>query len=352
MQSDLAGAEHLDDSPLTAASLAVVGATGAAGGTLLRVLAERGVRLDGVRLLASQRSAGSRITVGSVELPVELASEATVAAIDVIFLAAGAAVARRLAPVIAGGGGLAIDKSSAFRADPAIPLVVPAVNGDSVTRADLILANPNCIAIPLSIVLAPLSAHFELTHITVATYQAASGGGHALTDELSAQCRAASSGAPLEHHRYPHVLHGNVVPGGWSMTGDDTEEEIKVAEETRRVLDLPHLALSVTTVRVPVAVGHSAAVWITAEQPIPVAAARELLAASSVIQIVDDPARQRYPTPRDAAGRDEVLVGRIREDSGRTGGLSLFFAADNLRRGAATNAVEVAELALSLRAQH
>jgi aspartate-semialdehyde dehydrogenase len=322
----------------------VVGATGAAGGTVLRILEERRFPLAELRCLASSRSAGTTVRFDGRELAVAEVSDQAIDGLDLVFFAAGSGTARRYAPVVAGNGGVAIDKSSAYRMDPDVPLVVPEVNAAELDGHHGIVANPNCVAIPLTVTLAPLHRAFGLQRLTVATYQAASGGGRALTAELREQERADAAGEPPSHTVYPHVLHGNVVPGGWTMHGDDTDEELKLIAETRRVLDLAGLPVSVTTVRVPVATGHSAAVWAEFAEPVRPDAARELLAAAAGVRVVDDPARQRYPTPRDAAGQDDVLVGRIRADIGRPGALALFLSVDNLRKGAATNAVQVGEL--------
>ena len=330
--------------------VAVVGATGAAGSTVLRVLEERGFPVAELRALASGRSPGRTVGFGGVQLPVAAVSDRLVTGCDVVFFAAGAETSRRFAPVVAAAGGLAVDKSSAFRMDPQVPLIVPEVNARRLADHHGIVANPNCVATPLALVLAPLERELGLRRVVVATYQSASGAGTRLVEELSLQERADAGGDAPRAGVYPHVLHGNVVPGGWSMAGDDTEEELKVVQETRRVLELPALAVSITTVRVPVRIGHSAAVWLEPERPARPDAVRELLRAAPGIRVVDDPAAQVYPTPRDAAGQDDVLVGRIREDIGRPGGIALFWCVDNLRKGAATNAVQVAELALRERA--
>ena len=326
--------------------VAVVGATGAAGGTLLRVLEDRVFPIGDFRALASARSAGTLVRFRDHDVPIAEVDEAALAGADIVFFAAGGDTSRRYAPVVAAGGGVAVDKSSAYRMDPAVPLVVPEVNAPTLAGHHGIVANPNCVTIPLTVVLAPLHARFGLRHLTVATYQAASGGGRALAAELGEQERDDAYGRPPRKAVYPHVLHGNVVPGGWAMVGDDTEEEVKVTAEVRRVLDLPDLPIGVTTVRVPVAIGHSAAVWLEFEQPIAADEARRLLAQAPGVLVVDDPATQQYPTPRAVAGSDEVHVGRIRPDRSRDNGLALFLAADNLRKGAATNAVQVAELLL------
>jgi aspartate-semialdehyde dehydrogenase len=326
--------------------VAVVGATGAAGGTLLRVLEDRLFPIGDFRALASARSAGSVVRFRDHDVPVAEVDDAALSGADLVFFAAGADTSRRFAPGVAAGGGLAVDKSSAYRLDPAVPLVVPEVNAAALAGHTGIVANPNCVTIPLAVVLAPLHARYGIRHVTVATYQAASGGGRALAAELATQERDDAYGRPPRKVIYPHVLHGNVVPGGWAMVGDDTEEEVKVRAELRKVLDLSDLPIAVTTVRVPVAVGHSAAVWIEFDQPAPPDEARHLLAASPGVLVVDDPETQQYPTPRAVAGSDEVHVGRIRADRSREHGLALFLAADNLRKGAATNAVQVAELLL------
>ena len=327
-------------------SVAIVGATGAAGSTLVRVLGERGFPAAGLRLYASARSAGTHVSTHLGDIEVQALTGDALGGTDVVFFAAGAATSRRHAPRVAGAGGVAVDKSSAYRMDPAVPLVVPEVNAGSLTGHHGIVANPNCVAIPLTIVLAPLHHAYGLRQVTVATYQAASGAGKALVDELEAQTRDVAEGKEPAARIYPHVLHGNVVPGGWSMQGDDTEEEVKVIGETRRVLSAPDLRMSVTTVRVPVAIGHSAAVWVELDAPADPNDVRALFAASPGVVVVDDPANQRYPTARGVAGSDDVQVGRIRRDTGRDNGIALFFSADNLRKGAATNAVQVAELLL------
>ncbi len=327
--------------------VAVVGATGAAGGTLLRVLEDRVFPIGDFRAFASARSAGAVVRFRDHDIAVAEVDDARLAGADIVFFAAGADTSRRYAPVVAAGGGVAVDKSSAYRMDPAVPLVVPEVNAATLAGHHGIVANPNCVAIPLAVVLAPLHARYGLRHLTVATYQAASGAGRALAAELGQQERDDAYGRPPRTVVYPHVLHGNVVPGGWPMLGDDTEEEVKVIAEVRRVLDLPDLAIGVTTVRVPVAVGHSAAVWVELEQAVEADEARSLLSSAPGVLVVDDPATQQYPTPRAVAGSDQVHVGRIRADRSRENGLALFLAADNLRKGAATNAVQVAELLLA-----
>ena len=324
----------------------VVGVTGAAGSTVLRILETRRFPVADLRALASARSAGRVVTFAGREHAIAEATTEAVADLDICFLAAGGSTARTLAPAVAAAGGVAIDKSSAYRADPDVPLVVPEVNAHTLGRHRGIVANPNCVAIPLTVALGPLHRAFGLQRITVSTYQSASGAGKRLVDELGGQQAAAARGETPNAGFYPHVLHGNVVPGGWSMEGDDTEEELKVIAETRRVLELPDLSISITTVRVPVAVGHSAAVWAEFDGPVDATDARRTLAGAAGVKVLDDPAAQSYPTPLQATGQDLVLVGRIRADIGRPGAIALFLSVDNLRKGAATNAVQVGELVL------
>ena len=327
--------------------VAVVGATGAAGSTVLRVLEDRVFPIGQLLPLASKRSAGHLVRFRDHELAVQELTDDSLAGVDLAFFAAGAPISRTHAPRLAASGGVAVDKSSAFRMDPQVPLVVPEVNAGTLATHHGIVANPNCVAIPLTLVLAPLHRAAGLRHVTVATYQAASGAGVRLAAELAEQERDDAYGRTPSAHVYPHVLHGNVVPGGWPMTADgsgENEEEAKVVAETRRVLEFPELPIAVTTVRVPVATGHSAAVWVELDSAVSADDARRLLHGAPGVLVVDDPTTQQYPTPRAVTGSDLVHVGRIREDRTRRHGLSLFFSADNLRKGAATNAVQVAEL--------
>ncbi len=331
---------------LPAPRAALVGATGAAGSTLLRVLEERSFPLRELRVLASPRSEGATLRFRGEELRVAAVDAERLTGCELVFFAAGSETARTFAPTVAAAGGVAVDKSSFYRMDPAVPLVVPEVNGARVRDHQGVVSNPNCVAIPLAVVMAPLHRAFGLRRLTVATYQAASGGGRALREELEAQTRQDAAGEAPVPSVYPHVLHGNVVPGGWRMLGDDSEEEVKVVQEVRRLLELPDLPIGITTVRVPVSVGHSQAVWVELGEEASVAEARRVLGSAAGVRVSDDPATQTYPTPRSVAGSDDVHVGRIRRDQSRENGLALWIVADNLRKGAATNAVQVAELVL------
>jgi aspartate-semialdehyde dehydrogenase len=305
------------------ARIAVIGATGAVGSVTLRLLAERGC--TNVRLFASGRSAGKRLSFGSGELTVEEATPEALAAgdLDVALFSVGTSASRELVPHAIRGGAVAVDKSSAYRLVDGVPLLVPEVNGARADEHEGVVANPNCCTIPLTCVLKPLHDAAGLARVRVATYQSVSGAGAQRMEQLAAE-------DPREH---------NLVMD-WSWDGDETDEESKLRAETRKVMELPDLPLSATTVRVPVLVSHCEAVWIELEDDLPPERARELLGAAASVKLVD------VPTPKDAAGGDEVLVGRIRRDPTVEHGLALFLACDNLRKGAALNAIQIAELLL------
>ncbi|HVA22322.1 MAG TPA: aspartate-semialdehyde dehydrogenase [Candidatus Micrarchaeia archaeon] len=325
-------------------TVAVVGATGVVGRTLLQLLEERRFPVGELRCLASARSAGRvELTFAGRAHPVRLAEPAALVGCHLALFSAGAQVAVTLAPAAAARGTAVVDNSSAFRRDEDVPLVVPEVNGARLDGGPRLVANPNCSTIQLTVALAPLHRAFGLRRVHVATYQAASGGGRRLVEALRRQSAAVARGERPTAVDSPHPLAGNVVPGGWGVDGDATEEERKVVYETRRLLDLPALAIGCTTVRVPVAVGHAEAVWAAFERPVSPREARAVLAAAPGVVVHDDLERDRYPTPLEAAGTDPVWVGRLREDLGEPGALSLFVVADNLRKGAALNAVQIAE---------
>jgi aspartate-semialdehyde dehydrogenase len=302
------------------ARVAVVGATGAVGTVAVRILRERG--FENVRAFASARSAGSTLADGTV---VEEATPDALAAggIDVALFSVGTAASRELVPHAVRGGAVAIDKSSAYRLEPGIPLVVPEVNGDRVAEHESILANPNCCTIPLACVLKPLHDAAGLRSVRVSTYQAASGKGAARAERLRQE--------PVEEHD---------VGFDWEWEDDETDEESKIRAETQKVLELPELPISATTVRVPVLVGHAEAVWIELEDGLAPEEAEGLLREAPSVRLVD------APTPAAAAQTDEVLVGRVRLDRAGENGLVLFLACDNLNKGAALNAVQIAERVL------
>jgi len=306
------------------ARIGVVGATGAVGTVTLRLLRERGY--ENVRAFASARSAGRELDGGLVVE--EATSEALLAGgLDLVLFSCGTSASRELVPDAVEGGALVVDKSSAYRLADGYPLVVPEVNGDRARDAiatTRVVANPNCSAIPLSCILKPLHEAAGLKRVRVSTYQAVSGAGAQRMERLQAE-------PPDEHD----------LEFDWTWEGDETEEESKIRAETRKILELPELPLSATTVRVPVLVGHAQSVWVELEKPLPPEHAESVLAAAPSVRLVET------PTPRAAAQTEEVLVGRIRPDQATEGnGLVLFLACDNLVKGAALNALQIAELLL------
>jgi aspartate-semialdehyde dehydrogenase len=305
-------------SSLRDARIGVVGATGAVGSVTLDLLRSRGY--EKVRVFASARSAGKRIG----DWTVEEATPDTLGRgdIDVFLFSVGTSASRELVPQAVAGGALAVDKSSAYRLEPGIPLVVPEVNGDRVLEHDGILANPNCCTIPLTCVLKPLHEAAGLTRVRVATYQSVSGAGAQSMERLRNE--------PQDEHD---------LRMDWEFDGEEFDEESKLRAETQKIMELPDLPIQATCVRVPVMVGHAEAVWIETDDDLPPDAARKLLAAAPSVRI------EELPSPGKAAGIDDVLVGRIRRDPTVEHGLALFLASDNLRKGAALNAIQIAELA-------
>jgi aspartate-semialdehyde dehydrogenase len=303
--------------------IAVIGATGAVGAVTLQLLRERGYRQ--VRALASARSAGKELDGGVI---VEEATPEVFAVgdIELAFFSVGASASRELVPHAIRGGAVAVDKSAAYRLQDGIPLVVPEVNGERALEHEGIVANPNCCAIPLTMALKPLHDAAGLARVRVSTYQSVSGAGAQRMEEL----RATPSG------------EGNLAMD-WDFDGEEFDEESKLRDETRKILELPELPISATCVRVPVLIGHAEAVWVETEDPLTAEDATHLLGDAAGIRLQD------FPTPLDAVDTDDVLVGRIRRDPTVENGVVLFVVADNLRKGAALNAIQIAELLLERR---
>jgi aspartate-semialdehyde dehydrogenase len=332
-------------------NVAIVGATGVVGQEFLSVLAERDFPVDRLLPLASSRSAGRAVTFRGRTHEVEDLAAASFEGVDLALFSAGAERSRAHGPRAAAAGALVVDNSSAFRMDPKVPLVVPEVNPETAARHAGIIANPNCSTILLVVVLAPLERHARIRRVVCSTYQAVSGSGAGGLQELERQARAERDGLPLETSVYPKPIHGNVLPFVQAFGADGlTTEEWKMVHETRRILERPDLAVSATCVRVPVRRAHSEAVNVEFEAPISPEEARGLLSAASGVRVVDDPGRLLFPTPRDAEGGDDVLVGRIRRDPGHPRALDLWLTGDQLRKGAALNAVQIAEQVLGVRA--
>jgi len=319
------------------------------GNEMLRVLAQRQFPIERVIALASERSKGMTVSYNGSSLKVEELREAAFKGIDVALFAASGDIALMYGPVAAESGALVIDNSSAWRMKENVPLGVPEGNGDDIRENEGIIANPNCCAIPLAVALNPLKKTAGLERVLVSTYQAASGAGRALVDELEEQTKAIADGKEPPVAAYPYQLAYNVVPGGWRLEADGyNEEEVKIVNETRKILHEPELRITATCVRVPVPIGHGESVFVETTEKITADDARTLLGNAPGIVVQDDPHARLYPTPHDVAGKDEVYIGRIREDASTRHGLVLWIVSDNLRKGAALNAVQIAEQAIQL----
>lgn len=330
-------------------NVAVVGATGIVGQEMLKVLAQRDFPAERVVPLASERSKGMTVPYNGTKLSIEALGETAFKGIDIALFAASSDVSLMFAPIAAEGGSIVIDNSSAWRMRPNVPLVVPEVNATDIATNEGIIANPNCCAIPLTVVLNPIQKKVGLERVLVSTYQSASGAGKALVDELEDQTKAIASGNEPTATVYPYQLAYNVVPGGWHPEeGGFNEEEVKIVNETRKIMHLPDLPIAATCVRVPVPVGHGESVFLETHDPLSAEDARELLGSAPGVIVEDDPHAKIYPTPHRVAGKDEVYVGRIRKDPSTARGLALWIVSDNVRKGAALNAVQIAEHALEM----
>jgi len=325
-------------------SVAIVGATGMVGREFIKILEQRNFPIDGMRLLASDRSSGKKIFVNHDEIVVEETTAESLKDIDIAFFSAGAEVSRHFAPIAAKAGAVVIDNSSAFRMEPDIPLVVPEVNPEDIGKHKGIIANPNCSTIQMVVALYPLHKVNPIKRIVVSTYQAVSGTGAAAVDELTTQAKQVLDGQTPAPHIYPHQIAFNVLPEiDVFMDNGYTKEEWKMVEESRKIMHANDLAISATCVRVPVFTGHSEAVSVEFTDVISTDEVERILGKAPGIRVLDDPTISLYPQPWSAAGSDEVFVGRIRQDASSPRGLVMWIVADNLRKGAALNAVQIAE---------
>jgi aspartate-semialdehyde dehydrogenase len=321
-------------------AVAVVGATGLVGEVLIALLEERKFPVSRLIPCAGRSAGAARVRFRGEELPVSVATLESLARAELIFFAATGELSRDLAPELARRGATVVDKSSTWRLAPEVPLVVPEINARQLLGGARLVACPNCTTIGLVMALEPLRRAAGLARVQVTTFQSASGAGRAGLERLQAET-AARDPAPDPASPFPGVLAGNVLPQCDALGADgETSEERKLRDETRKILALPELEVSATCVRVPVPVGHAAAVWVETVEPLSVGEARRVLGAFPGVRVVD------LPTPAEAAGRDDVLVGRIRSLPGRRG-VQLFQASDNLRKGAATNALQIAEFLLA-----
>ena len=331
----------LPDRPLR---VGILGATGAVGVELLALLAERRFPVSELRPLASPRSAGQTLTWQGESLQVRAVDTDAFDGLDLLLASAGGSVSRQWAPQAAAAGTVVIDNSSAFRLDPDVPLVVPEVNGDAAFQHQGIIANPNCTTILLTLALAPLAARRPLRRVVVSTYQSASGAGARAMEELQNLSRTVLEGGIPVSEVLPHSLAFNLFLHNSPLQANGyCEEELKMVHETRKILGLPHLRLTATCVRVPVLRAHSEAVNIEFEEPFPVQEARELLAVAPGVELIEDFAANRFPMPTDVTGRDAVAIGRIRQDLSDSHALELWLCGDQIRKGAALNAIQIAE---------
>ncbi len=325
----------------------VLGATGLVGTTILELLAQRDFPAAKVVPFASERSAGRTLDWGGEELQVRALSEETIQGLDLVLSSAGGAVSAEWSPRLVEAGAVVVDNTSYWRMHDDVPLVVAEVNPDALQGHSGIVANPNCSTMQMVVALKPLYDEAGIERLVISTYQAVSGTGKAAIDELIAQSRAAlENGDVAAASIYPHPIAFNALPqaGSFAAGDDHTDEERKLINETRKILGDPEIRVSATCVRVPVVTGHSEAVNVQTREPLSPERARELLAAAPGATVLDDPEAARYPMAIDAAGRDDVFVGRIRRDPGNERAIDLWIVSDNLRKGAATNAVQVAEL--------
>lgn len=325
-------------------NVAIVGATGLVGRELLRLMEERDFPVAGLRLLASCRSAGSSLLFRGQPYTVEEATPHSFRGADLVFFSATSEVSRRLVPHAVEGGAVVIDDSKAWRLEPHVPLVVPEVNGEALSWHRGIISTPNCEVTPLVLVLWPLHRRSPVRRIIVDTYQSVSGTGWAAMQELKEQTQQALAGEDLRPQVYPHPIAFNLFPHVEDFLDDGyTKEEAAIVNETRKIMGDPDMAISATCVRVPVMVGHSLAVHVEFQEPLPPQEARDILLEAPGVKVVDDPQKALYPTPLMAAGGDLALVGRIRKDASCQRGLALWISCDNLRKGAALNALQIAQ---------
>jgi aspartate-semialdehyde dehydrogenase len=325
--------------------VAVVGATGAVGTQMIETLEERKFPVKRLTPLASSRSAGGVVSFQGQDLTVETLTKDSFVGVDIALFSAGADVSREFSPLAARAGAVVIDNSAAWRMDKEVPLVVPEVNPSDAAWHKGIIANPNCSTIQMVVALKPIHDQARIRRVVVTTFQSVSGTGKEAMDELLEECKALLSFQEARPKVYPYQIAFNCIPhiDEFLSTGY-TKEELKMVNETRKIMGDASIQVTATTVRVPVYVGHSEAVNIETERKLTANEARAILCEAPGVIVYDDPAHKLYPMPLDVAGKDEVYVGRVREDDSIPNGLNLWIVADNLRKGAATNAVQIAEL--------
>ncbi len=328
-------------------NVAVVGATGAVGNEMVKILQERKFPIKNIKLLASERSLGKTLEFKGEEIPVDVLDEKSFKGVEIALFSAGGSVSQKYAPIAAGEGCVVIDNTSAFRMEEDVPLVVPEVNAHAIEgfRKRNIIANPNCSTIQMVVALKPLHDYAKIKRIVVSTYQSVSGTGKRAIFELESQIRALFMNKKVEKKVYPHQIAFNCLPHiDVFLENGYTKEEMKMVNETKKILEDNSIKITATTVRVPVFYGHSESVNVEFEREITPEKARSLLRKAPGVKVVDNPSKNLYPLAINAAGKDEVFVGRIRRDDTVEHGLNMWIVADNIRKGAALNAVQIAEI--------
>ncbi len=324
--------------------VAIVGATGLVGQEFIKVLEQRNFPMESISLLASDRSAGKKMFVTHQEIEVKETVPESFQGIDIALFSAGAETSHHFSPIAARAGAVVIDNSAAFRMMPTVPLVVPEINPEDIKWHKGIIANPNCSTIQMVVALYPLHKVNPIKRIIISTYQSVSGTGSAAIEELTTQARQVLDGQNTVPHVYPHQIAFNILPEiDVFLDNGYTKEEWKMVEETRKIMHADDIAISATCARVPVFIGHSEAVNVEFSQPMSPDEARHILAQAPGVKVLDDPIISLYPQPWSAANTDEVFVGRIRRDASHPRGLAMWIVADNVRKGAALNAVQIAE---------
>ena len=324
--------------------IALIGATGAVGQVFLSILEERNFPASDIRLCASERSVGKEIKVRGEKLIVEEATPQLLSEVDFVFISASGSVSRQMAPLAVDQGAIVIDKSSAFRMDPNVPLVVPEINPGDLHDHHGIIASPNCTTTPMVMALKPLNEANPAKRIVAASYQSVTGTGASAGEELLAQSRDVLDGKNASMDVYPHQIAFNVLPHVEEFLENGyTTEEMKMQNETRKILHAPDLKVSTTCVRVPVMVSHAEAINVEFTDPISPGEVREILSTMPGVRVVDDPQANVYPMPVQSEGEDDVFVGRIRKDISLDNGIAMWLTCDNLRKGAALNAIQIAE---------
>ncbi len=325
-------------------NVAIVGATGLVGQEFIKVLVQRSFPVDSIRLLASDRSAGRTLMVNNQEIEVRETTPESFEGVDIALFSAGSEISRHFSPIAARSGAVVVDNSAAWRMEPDVPLVVPEVNPEDIGWHKGIIANPNCSTIQMVVALYPLHKVNPIKRIVVSTYQSVSGTGAAAVEELIVQSKQVLEGQATIPHVYPHQIAFNALPEIDVFLDDGyTKEEQKMVEETKKIMHASEIAISATCVRVPVYTAHSEAVWVEISSPMMPDEVERIFAGAPGVKILDDNAISLYPHPWMAAGTDEVFVGRIRRDTSHPNGLVMWIVADNLRKGAALNAVQIAE---------